>query len=356
MAKAVKKVVKVVAPIAIGFIAGPALAGVLGVTSAAGTAAVSGALGGFTSGLVQGGGLEGALKGAALGGLGGYALGSFGGAGAASGGGAIAGGAPELGLSALTAASSAPIGSLTLPATATGFGAGAGAAAYGGAFGAPTIGTLAGSTAGSFGSTPELAAPIDNMNAGQGFSLSQPSAPLATSTTASPQGSGFLQTLQQKTGMGTGDLIKGGINIAKNLYQSSEQQQLAEAIAQRADPFQDQRGAAVGAGLQALTDPTKHPLYQQSVAEAEKALARKQAAAGGYYSGRALEQAAQLPAEVAAALQRQQLTGASQVAQSAGGAPGTAATQYGNLATSSAANKADIFNVVNETLKNIYGN
>ena len=269
MGKAVKKIVKVVAPIAIGFIAGPAVAGALGVTSAAGTAAVTGAVGGFSGGLINGGGLEGALKGAALGGLGGYALGSFGGGGASglSSGGATPGGlGGSFGLDALTAASTAPASALTLSPAAlssTGFGGAAGAAAYGGAFGtAPAIGTLAAQTAGNFGAATELAGPTGVEDPSQGF-VSSPQQPLTQATGAAPsQGGGLLDTLQQKTGITGGQLLKGGMNVAKDMYQSSQQQQLAEAIAQRADPFQQQRGTAVGAGLEALTDPTKHPLYQ----------------------------------------------------------------------------------------------
>lgn len=72
--KAVKKfasstVGKIVTTVALGFLAGPAAASMLGVSSAAGVAAVSGFVGGAGSTLLGGGNLKSALKAGAIGGL-----------------------------------------------------------------------------------------------------------------------------------------------------------------------------------------------------------------------------------------------------------------------------------------------
>ena len=74
VASAVKKfasstVGKIVTTVALGFFLGPAAAGMLGVTSAAGVAAVSGFIGGAGSTLLAGGKLKDAIKAGAIGGL-----------------------------------------------------------------------------------------------------------------------------------------------------------------------------------------------------------------------------------------------------------------------------------------------
>lgn len=289
----------------------------------------AGAIGGAAGGLAQGGGLKGALMGAALGGLGGWAGSGFqtpslwasGAGGAASGAAGSAGGSLfdttfNAGLNTLgPGLSSAP--------ASLGFG---GAGVAGGA-----LGGGAGSFGGSLG-----------YQSGQGFSLGQ-------------LGQDLLDQYNPTTRQGFGNLAKGGLDIAKNLYQSQQQNKLAQQMAQMADPYKAQRGQAVNQGLSALTDPTANPLYQQSLAEAERALARRQAASGGYYSGRSLEEAAQLPANVAAALQAQQVQGSGQVAAATGGSPASAAQLYGAGRGASIANKADLFNVTNKQLQSIYG-
>jgi len=141
--------------------------------------------------------------------------------------------------------------------------------------------------------------------------------------------------------MGTGitlmDLVKGGLGV----YQANQNQKALQSIANQqaalADPFRAQRGGAVNAAGAYAADPTSNPLYQQSLAEAEKALARKQAASGRYFSGGALAEAGRLPASVMSALQNQSVGNQAQIAQAAQGAPATAAQLYGQSATGAAA-------------------
>lgn len=358
MAKAVKKVVKFVAPIAIGFIAGPAVGAALGVSSAVGTGIVAGA----TGGLIGGGGLKGALTGGLLGGLGGWAAGKLGGGLSSSLGSGAGSGLGGLGIDAYSSALStaANPANLTLPAAASGFGSGAGSLAYGGAFGAG----LGGAAVQQFGQDTSLSLGGTD---GIGF-LGQPQTPNLTldpnalgGTNMQPQAQsqqpGVLQNIANKannmlgTNMSSGDLIKGGIDVAKNLYQAQQLERTAEQMRAMADPYVAQRGAAIDTGLRALNDPTNLPYYDDLVKRGERGVKRMAAAAGNYYNPRTLQDVMQIPSLTALALQKGQIGNAGTVANAASGSPSTAASLYGAGAIGATANKSDLFN----TLATLYG-
>lgn len=300
--KALKKVSNVVLPAVATFALGPAGLGL--------STTMAGVIGGGIAGLASGGGIQGALTGAALGGLGGWGASKMGfGSGGLGGFGGSAG--------------SGGVGGFAGPGTTLGFG-GAGPAASG-------LGSM------GFGG---VNAAQQALAATSGFGAAPAAA--ATGAAAAPAtGGGFLSSMSPTTQ----SMIKGGIGIAKNLYQAQQQEAMAKEMAEMADPFQKQRGQAIGMGQAALEDPTGTPLYQQSLAEAEQALKRRQAASGNFYSGGALEEAAQLPASVAAQLQAQQISGAGTVAGAAGGNPAAGAQLYGQAQEDATKQKGELFQI-----------
>ena len=325
MGKVVKKVVSFAAPI-IGNIIAPGIGGIIG--GALGAAAgggdpLMGALGGVLGNVISGGSLL--SKAAPL-------SATTAGAGAGS----MAGGSLA-GLDALSAfpdeifSSAAGGAASAAPAMTSISGAlGAGGEALGSTIGGGTPLFSQGALGGAIGEGA-VAGGIAPAAAGAG-------------------GGGFLEALGGAKG-----LLKTGLGVAKNLYQAQQQEKMMQQMQNMADPNAAARAQAIASGNQALANPYSNPLYKGALSQAEKAMKRRQAASGGYYSGGALEQAAQLPADVAARLQAQQIQGAGQVAgaaqpygMSAAINQASAAGQAGNAYT------GDLFNIAEDALENIY--